>query len=1108
MAFLITGILCLASALSGETASGEPVETLRIEKGNLAALFRDNSSSPKVLSGVDSLFNTKDAPLFDAFDPDGEGSSAGLNFEHVISGHASPSNSFTPRRGSYTLHRLPDGASALLVRKVEDDPWALSSTLKYTVTEPNAIDFELRCQAEDPARFGQRGYAILFFANYMNDVAEVPIHFRGIRGPGAREEWISADAPPGHRDYNGGGTFRSAEASDLEYDPDHNFKLNLWSYDYPRFTQPFYYGIARNNMLFLLMFDKIYSPQDEIRFSLFKFKIPRHPRPAWDFQYVIHKLERGKDYGFKGRLVWKKFVSPEDCLQEVERWKTSLKSAETRLSGLSSPVDVHFDDHGMPHIFAAAWTDASRALGYLHARDRLWQMDFFRRRASGTMAEIFGKASLASDILARQLGLRRSSEQLWAVADFPGELREEILAYSAGVNARIDELGKDGLPPPFKRLGYEPAPWTPVDSLVFSKYMAWDQSGTDTDLSFGKMVEKLGPSAVEELWPLDRPYEEPAVRTQAARPKTASAPLRLVPGGGLAVAAAERFLSQTRWFLRGESFGSNNWAVDGTKTASAKPILASDPHLGFHLPSIWYACHLSIAGRSVAGVTFPVSPIIIIGHNDRLGWGLTNLQADAVDYFVETLKPDDPLQYKHRGEWKKVERRVEEIPVRGEPAHVLHIDSTVHGPIISRDGRTSDGRAIALEWTGLVPTREVISFWRIGRAKDLQEFLSALEDFSVPALNILYADIDGNIALHCSGALPLRMPGQGRIPMDGASGDNDWTEMIPRSELPLAINPPEHFVASANGRPASIGYPHYLGWMWDPSYRIRRIHEMLGAANGLTVETMGRIQTDAHDKAAERFLPPLLEALERSKVEDESLKSAALALRDWDYVASGDAVGPVLWLEWFRRYRDLVWDDEWKSRGIEKEGGSWGFTSDNRREPMLEVLEYMTREHPRSAWFDDRATEARETRDEIAARAFTEAIAALKKRFGDDRSQWNWKNINKLRIPSLTRDEALGRSGIPVPGTPFTVSPGGDTGPVDSGASWRLIVDFGDVTRSVGVYPGGQSEDPGSPSYDDQIRPWAEGKYLPLHAVSEAARLPESVRERRMRFLPDRTRRD
>jgi hypothetical protein len=316
------GAAVIAPRLVGAEA-GRAVETVTIAEGDLKAVLRDNSQSPKtLLSGVDSLFNVRESPGFDAYDPDSRGASAGLNFEHIICGHANPNNAFAPRKGRYDLVPGADGKSATLIRRREDDPWSMSSMLKYTVTAPHFIDVDFRCVPHDRVVFGARGYAIFFFANYMNDVENVALHFRGVEGPNQPEKWITADAPPGPADWNSGGTYRSASATDLEYDADHNFKLNLWSYDSPRFTQPFYYGRAAKGMVLIQMFDRTHTDEEEIRFSLFKFKVPRFPRPAWDFQYVIRRIEEGKEYGFKARLVWKKFVSADDCLSEYQSWKS------------------------------------------------------------------------------------------------------------------------------------------------------------------------------------------------------------------------------------------------------------------------------------------------------------------------------------------------------------------------------------------------------------------------------------------------------------------------------------------------------------------------------------------------------------------------------------------------------------------------------------------------------------------------------------------------------------------------------------------------------------------------------------------------------------------
>ena len=296
-AFVAAALLTVTGARGAD--DWQPCETARVEHGDLTVLFRDNSQSPAVLSGADALFNRRDAPDFDAFDPDSPGSSAGLNFEHIIAGHASPNNRFMPRHHRYVLERATNRPAVRLMRDQRDDPWLMSSTLTYTLVAPHYVDLDFRCRAHDPALFGPRGYAVLFFANYMHDVERVALNFLGHETARDTEHWIAADAPPGHADYNGGGTYRFVDAVPLEYDADHDFKLNVWSYDWPRFSRSFYWVQAAHGMTMIMMFDKTTTPRDEIRFSLFKFKVPKFPRPACDWQYVIHKVEAEQEYGFR-----------------------------------------------------------------------------------------------------------------------------------------------------------------------------------------------------------------------------------------------------------------------------------------------------------------------------------------------------------------------------------------------------------------------------------------------------------------------------------------------------------------------------------------------------------------------------------------------------------------------------------------------------------------------------------------------------------------------------------------------------------------------------------------------------------------------------------------
>jgi len=446
-----------------------------------------------------------------------------------------------------------------------------------------------------------------------------------------------------------------------------------------------------------------------------------------------------------------------------------------------------------------------------------------------------------------------------------------------------------------------------------------------------------------------------------------------------------------------------------------------------------------------------------------------------VDYFIEKTDEQHPHQYFYKGEWRNTERRTEEIPVRGEKPLSLEIEGTVHGPLVA-----NHGLRLALEWTGLGPTFEIMALAHINRAQNLREFREALKDWEVPALNIAYADADGNIAIFPHGALPIRKRGFGRWPVDGASGDFDWVGTIPDEELPSAVNPPEHFVASANGRPAAVGYAHYLGWMWDASYRTRRIHELLRTHDHITVEQMEQFQMDAHDVAAQVFVPVLVAAYDRKPFGDARVKDAIELLRQWNFEATPASVAPTLWWVWFEKLSAAVWQDDFEAAGVEPWPGSWGFSGTNRRLPIVEVLEFLTRENPASYWFDDLRTPQRETRDEILARTFVAALEQLSKERGPDTAAWRWGKTNVLRLLSITPQPALDRGGMAVRGDGFTVCPGGEGGDVEGGASWRMVVDFAHPEHSFGVYPGGESEDPTSPHYDDQVKPWTEGKYLPL----------------------------
>lgn len=805
---------------------------------------------------------------------------------------------------------------------------------------------------------------------------------------------------------------------------------------------------------------------------------------------------------------------------------------------LDAPVEVIHDRRGVPHIYGQSIEDVHAVLGALHVRDRLWQMELQRRIASGTLAEVAGEGAFEQDRLMRALGIRRTCEEALRSGLLGPQVESSLLAYAEGVNAALAAIPDERLPSQFRALGIRPAPWTPVDSLAWTKYMGWDQSGSDTDLWLGEMVERLGADTVEELWPMERPYERAAIPNWRASGVPEGMSIdgdRAAARGGMdvldgvaearsttsvqSIASIQSTASTTALgpafralgerlraagLLRVErSFGSNNWVVAGSRTVSGRPILANDPHLGLRIPSIWYAAHMVAPGMNVSGVTFAGSPFVVIGANDRIAWGLTNMQADAVDYFVETVDPENPARYLHRGRSKEFVERVEEIRVLGEaePRKVV-VRSTVHGPV-----EEVAGRRLSMQWTGLGVTLELRAIAGLNFARGLKDFLEAIRFLDIPAMNLVFADVEGNIALAPHGDLPVRGRGRGRVPADGASGEFDWTGFIPRDRLPLSINPPQGFLASANGRPVGGGYPYDLGALWDPSYRYRRIHDMLSKAERIAPEDMIRFQLDAYDKCAEEFVPVLLRAIEGAPAPESDPGGASSAraraievLRAWNFECLPDHPAPTIFAAWFNLFRESVWNDEWKARGFEMPGGSWGFSGDNRREPALEVLERMTREQPDSVWFDDRATSARETRDDILLRSFDLAMERLRAAHGDDPTAWRWGAVNRLRLRPMSPDPAFARGGMELASGPFTVNPGGDGGDVTAGASWRMIAALGSPAKVFGAYPGGQSEDPSSPAYDDWVQPWAIGGYhaIPMHARPEDFAEGEAVQRERV----------
>ncbi|MCX5993762.1 MAG: penicillin acylase family protein, partial [Chloroflexi bacterium] len=509
-----------------------------------------------------------------------------------------------------------------------------------------------------------------------------------------------------------------------------------------------------------------------------------------------------------------------------------------KLKGLKAEAKIYRDSWGVPHIYADNEDDLFFAQGYVQAQDRLWQMELHRRMGSGTLSEIFGESTLESDRLYRTIGLRRSAADSYKELD--PAMQGVLQSYCKGINEFIRVNGNN-LPLEFTILGFKPADWDPTDSLTVSKLVAWGLGKNwEVELTRARIVQKLGEEKAGQLL---APYPEggPLV-----------VPLELIAYSlGSKVAVGLQPVS--------DCLGSNNWVVDGTKTVSGRPLLANDPHLSVMMPSIWYETGLHGAGFEVAGVSIPGCPLINIGRNRDISWGITNLPADTQDFFIEKLNPADGLQYQYKGEWKPLQVLEESIKVRGrsEPEK-LQVRSSLHGPLMDKVISGLE-QPLALQWYGSRTSSLIKSVYLLDKAANWEEFHEALRLWDTPSQNIVYADRGGNIGYQSTGLIPVRTKGLGTVPVPGWTGEYDWTGSIPYDQLPSVPNPSNHFIVTANNKVVSDNYSYFMTYDWSPAYRAQRITELLQAKEKLSVDDFREIQADIYDIPASIFTPYALQ---------------------------------------------------------------------------------------------------------------------------------------------------------------------------------------------------------------------------------------------------------
>ncbi|GAB3923792.1 penicillin acylase family protein [Larkinella terrae] len=734
------------------------------------------------------------------------------------------------------------------------------------------------------------------------------------------------------------------------------------------------------------------------------------------------------------------------------------------LKGIREEVTVLYDDLHVPHVFAKNDFDAYFAQGYITARDRLWQMEFQTHAAAGRISELIGDRALELDRYNRRLGMTYGAEKsLEGISQNPNS-KLVLEAYSAGINAYIDQLKPATYPIEYKLLGYSPEPWTPIKVAFLLKQMTQTLAAGADDLMMTNIRRHLGPALTANLFP-DYPFKEDPIIP--AGTKWDFTPLKLPTPPANSETDSSVALN---WQPHDPAIGSNNWAVGGQKTATGYPILANDPHLNLSLPSIWYQIQLVTPTMNVYGVSLPGAPGVIIGFNKDIAWGVTNVGADVLDFYKIRFRDNRRQEYWHDGKWKPVQRRVEVIKVKGKPALSDTVLYTHHGPVVylpeEKPFRDNIPTGYAVRWIAHEADNGIQTFYLLNRAKTYDDYVKALSYYSAPAQNFVFANAAKDIAISPNGRFPLKWRDQGKFLLDGTKAANDWQGWIPAAQNPRVKNPPRGFISSANQSSTDPTYPYYINWEFETTDRGMRINDRLSGMQKVTVDSMRRLQNDVFNHQASKFLPVLLPRIQETGLTEQQ-KLALKTVRQWNYQQDTASIAGTIYMDWISRLEHDIWADDFP----DKDDQPMRFPNSDR------TLQLIT-EEPNARWFDNVATKNRtETIGEIVTASFQATVDTLAKRHGALGKTWAWADhkgtgIRHL-IPGLDAFSALN---VQIGGGPRIVNAAGRR----AGPSWRMVVQTGPAVSAYGVFPGGQSGNPGSPYYLNMLETWRKGDLYEL----------------------------
>ena len=735
---------------------------------------------------------------------------------------------------------------------------------------------------------------------------------------------------------------------------------------------------------------------------------------------------------------------------------------EISLNGTKAPVTVVIDDKAVPHVFAQNDHDLYFAQGYLTARDRLWQMEFQTHAAAGRISELVGDRALELDRFNRHLGMGYGAEQtLKGMQDDPAT-RDALDAYTAGVNAWIKQLSPAHYPIEYKLLGYAPEAWTPLKCALLLKQMTSTLASGADDLLMTNVLRKYGAAVTDELFP-DYPTREDPIIPSGTKWDFKPLPIPPVPKDTIINDIIALFDAGLR--RPNPEIGSNNWAVSAAKSATGHPLLSNDPHLTLSLPSIWYQMQLVSPTVNVYGATLPGAPNVIIGFNKDVAWGVTNVGADVLDFYTIKFKDNSRKEYWHDNQWKPVKTRIETIKLKGKPDVVDTVLYTHHGPVVYEPGARAFRKNIpigyAARWIAHEPSNEMTCFYRLNRAKNFDDYRKALTYYVAPAQNFVFASNQNDIAISPNGRYPLKWKDQGKFLLDGSDPADDWHGYIPAEQNPLVKNPPRGFVSSANQFSTDPTYPYYINWQFAPAERGRRINQRLATMQRATMDSMRSVQNDLYNIRASDVLPVILPKVHLKSL-TEPQKKAFKILISWNRQNGVSEIGATIFTEWNGELMKAVWADDF----------DWNDTIPARNPSFDRTLTLMQRDTG-SHWFDNVKTPARERLSDILTQSFQAVCDTLTKKHGPIGPAWAWGPHKSTAIRHL------------LPGvdafSALNVQIGGGNGIVNAttertGPSWRMVVELGPQPKAYGVYPGGQSGNPGSPHYQDMIETWRTGQ--------------------------------